>query len=158
MNETELDNIYNFVQISDRIATAGQPTEEQFAEISSEGYDVIVNLALPTSTNAISDEAEIVDRWDMKYIHIPVIWENPTLADFQQFVKVMDTYSEQKVLVHCAMNMRVSAFIYLYRRIGDRVEEEKAKQDLAKIWTPNEIWQAFMEKVQKYYEEKDKST
>ena len=139
------------MQISDRLATAGQPTEEQFEAVKDEGYDTIINLALPTSTNAIPHEAEIVDRNNMKYVHIPVIWENPTLEDFQKFVSVMQSNSECKVLVHCAMNMRVSAFVYLYRWLCDRVDEKEARQVLDKIWTPNEVWQAFMEKVQEHY-------
>lgn len=146
-----LDKIYNFVQISDRLATAGQPTEEQFGEVQRAGYDVIINLALSTSTNAIPHEAEIVDRNNMEYVHIPVMWENPTFEDFQEFVKVMQKNSERKVLVHCAMNMRVSAFVYLYRWLCDLVEEKEARQVLDTIWTPNEIWQAFIEKVQKNY-------
>ncbi len=148
MGDAKLNNIYNFVQISDRVATSGQPTEEQFEEIKNAGYDVIVNLALSTSTNAIPNEAEIIDRCGMEYIHIPVIWENPTLEDFQQFIEVMQRNSDRKVLVHCAMNMRVSAFVYLYSQLCDRVDEKEAKQVLEKIWTPNEVWQAFMERVQ----------
>ncbi|MEM9543430.1 MAG: protein tyrosine phosphatase family protein [Cyanobacteria bacterium P01_E01_bin.42] len=146
-----LDQIYNFVQISDRLGTAGQPREEQFEDVKKAGYDVIVNLALPDSTNAIPHEAEIVARNGLEYVHIPVIWENPTLEDFQEFAKVMRQNSERKVLVHCAMNMRVSAFVYLYRWLCDRVDEKEAKQVLDKIWTPNEVWQKFIERVQENY-------
>ncbi|MBP0019977.1 MAG: protein tyrosine phosphatase family protein [Cyanobacteria bacterium SBLK] len=151
MSETQLDKIYNFVQINDRLATAGQPTETQFEEVKKAGYDLIVNLALSNSTNAIPHEAEIIDRNNMEYVHIPVIWENPTLEDFQEFVKVMQQNSERKVFVHCAMNMRVSTFVYLYRWLCDRVDEQEARQVLDKIWTPDEVWQAFIEKIQKNY-------
>jgi hypothetical protein len=58
----------------------------------------------------------------------------------------MDAHREQKIFVHCVANKRVSAFIYLDRLAGD-IEETTALQDLVKIWTPNEIWQAFIDRV-----------
>jgi len=54
---------------------------------------------------------------------------------------------EQPVFVHCAANLRVSAFIYLYRQIKQNWSEEEAKVDLEKIWTPNKIWTQFIEEV-----------
>ena len=46
-----LTDIYSYLLISDCLVTAGQPTEKQFGEISRAGFDVIINLAMPTSTN-----------------------------------------------------------------------------------------------------------
>jgi protein tyrosine phosphatase (PTP) superfamily phosphohydrolase (DUF442 family) len=45
MNQPSLALIDNFLQISPTIATAGQPTIEQFALISSAGYETVINLA-----------------------------------------------------------------------------------------------------------------
>ncbi|MBF2048405.1 MAG: protein tyrosine phosphatase family protein [Leptolyngbya sp. IPPAS B-1204] len=148
MNTSEnLTGIYNFLQLSDSIATAGQPTADQFALLKQAGYEVVINLALPTSTNAIPNEAEIVAAQAMDYISIPVVWENPTLADAERFFQAMQTHTNRKVFVHCAMNMRVSAFMYLYRRIYEQIDEATAKQDLNKIWTPNSTWQQFIDQV-----------
>jgi hypothetical protein len=44
-----LAGILHFLPISARIGTAGQPTAAQFALIREAGYDVVINLALPTS-------------------------------------------------------------------------------------------------------------
>jgi hypothetical protein len=43
--------------------------------------------------------------------------------------------------------MRVSAFMYLYRRLHENISDEDAKKDLNQIWIPNEIWQKFIEQV-----------
>ncbi len=43
------------------------------------------------------------------------------------------------------MNMRVSAFVYLYQRMQKQISDEQAKLDLVKIWTPNETWQTFIQ-------------
>lgn len=146
-----MEDIYNFLQISDSIATSGQPTKEQFPEIKKLGYQVVVNLALPTSPNALPGEKEIVEDLGMEYIHIPVVWENPTIEDLDRFFFAMSENKGKKTFVHCAANMRVSAFMYLYRRLRDRVNEEEAKQDLDRIWQPNETWQQFIKRgIEKY--------
>lgn len=141
-----LTDIYNYVPIADTLATAGQPTAAQFAELAQAGFEVVVNLAMPTSTNALPDERSVVEAQGMTYCPIPVVWEQPTLADFQQFQSVLADYAEQKVLVHCAMNMRVSAFVYLHRRLQG-LPAAAAAADLTRIWQPNETWQQFIETV-----------
>jgi hypothetical protein len=57
----------------------------------------------------------------------------------------MEAIADQPVFVHCAANMRVSAFMYLYRRIHEPMNEEQAKRDLYQIWIPNETWQNFIQ-------------
>lgn len=143
----DLSEITNFLPISEAIATAGQPTEAQFSDIQAAGYSTVINLAMPTSDNALPNERAIVEGLGMTYVHIPVVWEQPTGDDCDRFFTVMEQATQlpdQKVLVHCALNMRVSAFVYLYRRrLG--VSDAIAQADVAKIWQPNPTWQAFMD-------------
>lgn len=143
-----MENIYNYLKISDKIATAGQPSVEQFSHIKEAGYQVVVNLALKDSSNALPNEKEVVEARGMQYVHIPVIWENPTEDKLQEFIQVMKNNLDKKVFVHCAANKRVSAFIYLYRRSQEGIDEEIAKKDLHQIWVPNEIWQQFIQEVE----------
>ncbi len=145
-------DIYNFLKLSDSIATAGQPTEAQFSAIKDSGFQVVVNLALPESKNALPDEKAVVESQGMQYVHIPVIWDCPTLEDFQSFVSVLETNPDKNIFVHCAMNMRVSAFMYLYRRIYQHMSDEEAKKDLHQIWFPNNTWQNFITQVIKHYQ------
>lgn len=143
----QIENIYNFLQISNLIATSGQPTEKQFSAIKNSGYRVIINLALTDSPRAISNEKQIVDSLGIEYIHIPVVWEKPKIADFSQFESVMRVNSDKKVFVHCIANKRVSAFMYLFRYFHQGINKEDAKQDLYQIWIPNDIWQHFIDEV-----------
>jgi protein tyrosine phosphatase (PTP) superfamily phosphohydrolase (DUF442 family) len=145
-----MEDIYNFLKLSDSIATAGQPTKEQFTAISESGYQVVVNLALPESLNALPDEKEVVETQGMEYIHIPVVWENPTIDDIRCFFSVMEANADKNIFVHCAANMRVSAFMYLYRLIHEGMSDEDAKRDLHQIWIPNDNWQKFIEQVIQY--------
>jgi protein tyrosine phosphatase (PTP) superfamily phosphohydrolase (DUF442 family) len=146
-----IEDIYNFLRISDSIATSGQPTEKQFSAISDSGYQVVVNLALPESLNALPHEREIVENLGIQYVHIPVIWENPTFDNVERFFGVMEANTDKNVFVHCAANMRVSAFMYLYRHVHKSMSDEEAKKDLYQIWVPNEVWQKFMVEVVERY-------
>jgi protein tyrosine phosphatase (PTP) superfamily phosphohydrolase (DUF442 family) len=140
----DVERILNFRKISDHVGTAGQPTREQFAGIRNAGYDVVINLAMPDSTNAIQDEADLVAAQGMDYVHIPVVWEDPTQRDLESFFDAMTRYQERKVFIHCALNWRVSAFVFLFRILEQGVPKEIACQDLNEVWKPNPTWERFM--------------
>ena len=146
-----MEDIYNFQKVSDSIATSGQPTKEQLRKIKDSGYQIVVNLALPTSANALPDEKETAEGLGMQYVHIPVVWEDPKFEDVEQFFSVMTQNADKKTFVHCAANMRVSAFMYLYRRLHENLSDEEAKKNLYQIWVPNDTWQKFIEQVIERY-------
>ena len=142
-----LEQIYNFIQISEALATSGQPTEAQMGEIAAAGYKVVVNLALPTSDNALKDEAATVRALGMDYRNIPVVWEAPKLSDFEQFVPLMDSLAGQKVFLHCAANYRVSMFTALYAEKRWGWTRAQADAHIRRIWEPDEIWAKFIVSV-----------
>jgi protein tyrosine phosphatase (PTP) superfamily phosphohydrolase (DUF442 family) len=143
--------ILNFVSISDELGTAGQPTRDQFADIAAAGYEVVINLAMPDSTGALSDEGDLVAAQGMVYVHIPIVWERPTLADLARFFDEMTARRGARVFVHCALNMRVSCFVYLYRVIRLGVPPEAAARAMARIWQPDEVWRAFLYRCLAHY-------
>jgi uncharacterized protein (TIGR01244 family) len=144
-----MNNWLNLTILSDSLWSAGQPTRAQLAEIAAQGFDLVINLALPTSDNAIPDEADLVRSLGMDYIHIPVIWESPQPEDLSQFMDAMDAHRESKILVHCAMNYRASAFIALWRVLRQGWAREQAFAAQESIWRLEEypVWQAFVEIV-----------
>jgi protein tyrosine phosphatase (PTP) superfamily phosphohydrolase (DUF442 family) len=144
---TSITDIRNFLPFTDRVGTAGQPTAEQFAAVRAAGYDLVINLAMPNSTSALPDEREVVTGLGMDYVHIPVAWEAPSVEDARRFFQTMDAAAGRKVFVHCAMNMRVSAFMYLYRTLREGADPDKAAADLHRLWTPNPVWQQFIDKA-----------
>jgi len=136
--------IYNFRSVTTRLWTAGQPTEKQLHHVREAGFDAVINLALPTSDNAIPNEGSIVTGLGMAYIHIPVDFKAPTSHDFRAFCGVMDALVDRRVFVHCAANMRVSAFMFLYRVLRNDVPVPEAERDLHAIWQPDEVWSRFI--------------
>jgi protein tyrosine phosphatase (PTP) superfamily phosphohydrolase (DUF442 family) len=140
-----LDEIINYLEIDPWLGTAGQPTREQFAAVKDAGYAVILNLLPGSSPKALPDEPELVAGLGLDYISIPVIWEQPTHSDLDQFFQAMRANQGRKIFVHCAMNMRVSAFVFLYRVLVKGEPVETAEQSMHEIWEPDPTWQAFIE-------------
>ncbi len=141
-----LEQIHNFLACSDTLLTGGQPSEEQLRAAAAAGVQGIINLALPTSDNALPDESGLVRSLGMEYIHIPVVWENPRRADLEQFMDAMDARRERKLLVHCAANYRVSCFVALWRILRLGWKPEQAFEDMRRIWQIETypVWQVFV--------------
>ncbi len=140
-----LEEITNYIPVSDRIASSGQPDEMQFKEIAQAGYEVVINLAMPNSENAIPEEGYIVTARKMQYIHIPVPFEAPALEHLNDFISIMQAYEDKKVWVHCVVNYRVSAFLYLYMRLVHNASIKEANKVILKTWKPNDTWKSFMD-------------
>ena len=139
-------DILNYLVLNEQLITGGQPSQDSFKKLSKKGVVVVINL-LPSHQNPIDNEEFLVAENNMDYIHIPVDWDNPKETDFNSFVMAMKKHQGEKIFVHCAMNMRVSAFIYLYRVLHDNFHKEKAKESMEKIWNPSGTWKKFIEKI-----------
>jgi len=142
-----LSAIYQFRLIEEKLWTAGQPTESQLRAIREAGFEAVINLALPTSDRALANEGSIVTGLGMAYAHIPVDFKAPTAQDFRAFRGVTKAFEGRRVFVHCAANMRVSAFVYLYRVLEQRVPGSVAERDLQAIWQPDGVWSGFIKEV-----------
>ena len=142
---TSLEGIYNYVDLPGLYPTSGQPSEVELEQICLAGFDVVINLA-PNSVleNSVVDEAKILEQQGVKYIHMPVDFKAPTDQDFDMFVDTLNAHKNNKVWVHCAANMRVSAFTYRYRTTRLGIDKNDAEIDLLKIWEPFGVWTDFI--------------
>lgn len=144
-----LADIINFLRLNDALCCGGQPTEAQLEDAAREGIQLVINLALATSDNALPDEPGLARSLGMEHIHIPVLWDSPQPADLQRFMDAMDANQDKNILVHCAMNYRATAFIGLWRvlRQGWSVNDAFAPQRTT--WNLEEypVWKTFVEKM-----------
>ena len=142
-----LEEIYNYLLLTETLLSSGMPTAEQMADVSRSGVEVVINLAMPTSEGALPDEAQLVESLGMKYIGIPVVWENPARVNLEDFMNAMDANKGNKMLVHCVANYRATGFITLYRILRLGWERSRALQDLRRIWDPEDypVWKKFIE-------------
>jgi protein tyrosine phosphatase (PTP) superfamily phosphohydrolase (DUF442 family) len=134
----------NYVVVSEHIHTAGQPNAETLATLSDRGFELVVNLAPPTSPDAVAEEGRLVAASGAAYVNIPVNWQQPTTEDFDLFSAVMNGARDKQVLVHCQLNMRASAFTFLYRVVHGGVAPEAAFQGLSQVWVPRDQWAEFV--------------
>jgi protein tyrosine phosphatase (PTP) superfamily phosphohydrolase (DUF442 family) len=140
-----IEHIQSFLEISPELLTAGQPFIEQLQAIKDAGCEVVVNLATPESPDAIPDEAGRVNALGLEYIAIPVVWDAPRTEDLQTYFEALQRNRGRKVFVHCARNMRVSAFTYLYRMLILGSDPDECRADMHRIWEPNPTWAAFID-------------
>ena len=49
------------------------------------------------------------------------------------------------VLVHCQVNMRASAFVFLYRVIHEDAPVQEAAAKLTGVWIPDGVWKRFID-------------
>jgi protein tyrosine phosphatase (PTP) superfamily phosphohydrolase (DUF442 family) len=142
---TSVNGIHNYREATPDLATSGQPYEAQLQAIADAGYEVIVNLALHDDPRySLADEASSVKALGLDYIHIPVQFDAPTEGDLVKFFEAMESHKDRRVWVHCAANMRVSAFLGLYWRIRGGWPEDRAFALLRDIWQPNAVWTEFI--------------
>jgi ribosomal-protein-alanine N-acetyltransferase len=137
----------NVHAVGERLWTSGQLSLRDIERLPSLGIEAVVNLAPPTSSNALPGEAEAVTRLGLTYVQIPVPWEQPELSQLRQFFAVMDALEDRKVWVHCAKNMRVSAFLYLYRRLCRGESDASARHPMEEVWAPSGRWREFMDEA-----------
>ena len=147
MSKTQIESIINYYALPDGLVSSGQPTPEEFAAIRDAGYQVLINLVPDDPDTTIPNERDIVTPLGMTYVHIPVIWSAPQISDAQKFFDAMRAHATQKIFVHCEVNYRASAFLYMYRRKFLGTEETQARQDLHQIWEPYGTWAKFVDEV-----------
>jgi protein tyrosine phosphatase (PTP) superfamily phosphohydrolase (DUF442 family) len=145
MASPDLSTIYNFLRLDDGTGTSGQPTTAQLGAVKEAGYEVVINLATGATPRDLPNEANVIAALGLDYIHIPVVWEAPQLADLSRFFEAMEATQDKKRFVHCIANMRVSAFMFLYRVLQQGVPVEEARATMNKLWEPNPTWKAFIE-------------
>lgn len=140
-------SLLNRIDYSPYLTTSGQPTEAELALIASAGFDRVIFLAFTNHPKAVAHEDDIVRGQGLQFIHIPVEWESPRLADFEAFAAVMQTFAGGRTLVHCEVNFRASVFGFLYQVLYEDADVDEAMSLMQSIWIPNDTWEAFIDRV-----------
>ena len=147
LQSSNLKKVFNYYQVPGLFETSGQPNNKQLISIASGGYEVVINLAPNTTIEGrVVNEKDILKSNNITYIHIPVDFNNPLDEDFNKFVAALEENKHKKIWVHCAANMRVSAFVFKYRRDVLGLSQKNIERDLKAIWIPNKAWSFFLER------------
>jgi protein tyrosine/serine phosphatase len=90
--------ISNFGQMDDRFYRGARPKEKDFAALKQLGIHTIIDL-----TDNSDKEQGFVEAQGMKYVNIAIPdKQDPTDAQIEQFLKLVNDPSTGKFYVHCA--------------------------------------------------------
>jgi HD superfamily phosphodiesterase len=68
----------------------------------------------------------------------------PAASDLERFFDAMEQHAGERIWVHCAANMRVSAFLGLYRALRQDWPVAQAFALMHDIWQPDRVWSEFI--------------
>lgn len=142
---SSLEAIRNFVQLTEQIGTAGQPEAAQFELIAKAGFDTVINIAMPDHPDSIDHEGKLVTELGMNYYHLPVPFQSPQSAHVRHFCELLRILQAQRLFVHCIMNYRVSAFMYLYLTLYRGQDPQQARSPIFDRWDIEPQWQALLQ-------------
>jgi protein tyrosine phosphatase (PTP) superfamily phosphohydrolase (DUF442 family) len=134
----------NVVTISPRLVTSGQPGEKALASLREEGFTAVVYLVPTTAQDAITREPDILREQGIAFAKVPIHWQQPIDADYAAFAAAMKRVPDSKVLVHCQINLQASTMTFLYRVIELKEPPDKAYENVAAVWSPNEVWKRYI--------------
>lgn len=134
----------NVVPISAQLVTSGQPTAAALAKLKAQGFDAVIYLAPTTVSDAVADEKSIVEKQGLTWVNIPIQFQQPRAADFEQFVATVKSMAGKKILVHCQVNMRASSMVFLYRSIVNQEAPDKAYEAVINVWSPSGVWKELI--------------
>ena len=139
------EEIYNFRKINEKIAIAGQPTEDELRKLKNEGYECVFNLAPIDPRYSLDDEEGLIKSLRMEYLFQPVDFNSPMLDDFYEFGRNLSKVKDKKTLIHCAANYRVSVFFGHYAIQSLGWSQEKCNELIADVWSINDypVWTEF---------------
>lgn len=128
------EDIRNWQRRSETLTTSGRLETGDVARLAQLGVRHVINLALDDHPEALADEGALLADAGIAYTHIPVPFDAPTAGHAAQLRAAMQG-GAQPVHVHCIMNYRVTAFLYLLE-CEDGAERAEAHARMAEIWDP----------------------
>jgi len=148
----DFPDLQNFHRYDENTYSSGQPKGGDFAALANAGVQVIVNLSPAKLRSSLKNEKDLVEAQGMAYHYIPFGWEDPSLDEVEQFFAAMDSHEGSKILVHCWVNARASAAMYIYRVAKLNKPEDTESAALYSIWENNQgyelenvpHWQKFI--------------
>ena len=91
--------IKNFGQMDDRFYRGARPDEEDYKALAELGIKTIIDL----TDNSREYEQPAVEAAGLRYINIPMVDKSyPSMAQVNEFLKVVDDPETGKFYVHCA--------------------------------------------------------
>jgi protein tyrosine phosphatase (PTP) superfamily phosphohydrolase (DUF442 family) len=94
MQRKAVEGIENFIEVSDRVYSGGEPTTEGLQHLQKLGVTILL------SVDGLSPDREAAEKLGLKYVHIPMGYDGIESQQLQDFVTLM-AHHRGKLFVHC---------------------------------------------------------
>ncbi len=142
-----VNNIYNYYQYSDTLASGGQPTPEQLEALKSEGFQLVFSISPASTRNYLDAEASITERLGLEFVHYPVDCSNLKETHYKVFSKILLGFADKKVFIHCGGNIKSSSLIHMFKVLEMGIDEEESLQELKTIQMPEQKWFTYFRQM-----------
>lgn len=107
------------------LATAGQPSAEQFTAAGQAGVKVVIDLRDPMELRPF-DEAATLGRLGIEYINIPVMNGALTTSALDKILAALRAHAGTPTILHCASANRVGGALIPYFILDEGMAEQDA--------------------------------
>jgi len=120
--------IKNFGQMDDRFFRGARPEDGDYAALAALGITTIIDL----TDNSKEYEQPAVERAGLRYVNIPMVDKSyPSIAQVNEFLKVVNDPAIGKFFVHCAGGRHRTGVVgAVYRFNNDRWNLEQALNEM----------------------------
>ena len=133
-------DIANYFKYNDLLSSGAQPSTEQIEALKAAGFEAIVNISPVSARNALKEEAPVVEKLQMDYVHFPVDCSNLRAVHYKTFSGIMTGLEGKKVFVHCGGNIKSSNLLHMYHVLEKGIDEAVSLKTLKQIQNPEEKW------------------
>jgi uncharacterized protein (TIGR01244 family) len=134
--------IEKFNSVSDRVATGGQPTIVQIADLKREGFRTILSLREPTEYDAAAEEAAAKAQ-GLSYVNIPIRKDDPRPQQVEAFLAALGNSRIYPAFIHCASGNRVAGFWMIRRVLVDKWDLEDAEREAGLVGLKSQAMKEF---------------
>lgn len=144
-------DIDNFARVNDTYYRGAQPMGDDYAALAALGVKTVINLIGDDDLDA--REQRSVEAAGMRYVSIPMSTrKNPTQAQLDQFLSIVNNAESQPVYVHCVGGRhRTGVMTAVYRMTRDGISGEEAFKEMKQFkYGPDFLHPEFKKFVHNY--------
>ncbi len=133
VQDTAKSAIVNYFELSPRVGTGGQPTEEGLKQLAAKGYKSVINIRSVGEPFDVAGEEKQALQLGLRYYTVPFMAKEPNVEQALAFDALMSALKDTKVFVHCASGNRVGSLMMIYLTLVEGMPADKAEQEARKI-------------------------
>jgi uncharacterized protein (TIGR01244 family) len=137
-----IEEIDAYYRVAEEVASGGQPTGPQIAELGKAGFRTMLSLRDPSEYDEIAEADEAIQA-GMRFISVPVGRPVPAETIVEEFLAVTDDAGIYPVFIHCGSGNRVGALWMIRRVLRDGWDIEAAEPEADRIGLSSETLRTF---------------